>query len=103
METSRSFVGKMSCIAWYQVDLKDSDGFAACKFFHTLSYRVAAYLRVIRISVASSIVADIARSTPYRRSLNCFIVSFAPGVGDIGHVYVILTEMGGFGGEKDRK
>ena len=65
MEASRSFVGKMSFIAWYYVDFTESDASAACKFFQTLSHRVAGYLRVIRISVASSIVAVIARSTLY--------------------------------------
>jgi hypothetical protein len=79
MAASRLFVRKMSCIAWYHVEFTESGPFAACKFFHTHSHRVVGYFRVIRIYVASSIVAVIARSTPYKRSLNCFIVSDAPG------------------------
>ena len=79
MVASRSFVGKMSCIAWYHVDVTESGASAACKFFHTLSHRVTGYLRVIHISVASSNVAVIARSTAYWRRFNCFIVSVAPG------------------------
>jgi hypothetical protein len=66
-------------IAWYHLDVTESGATAGVQIFHTLSHRVAGYLRVIRIPVASSNVALIARSTPYRRSLNCFIVSVAPG------------------------
>ena len=79
MVARRSFVGRMSCIAWYQVEMMVSDASIVCRFFHTLSQQGAGYLRVIRMSVASSEVAAIAWSIPYMRCLNCFIVLVTPG------------------------
>ena len=60
------------------------------------SYRVLGHLRVVRIFVLSSFAAVMVRSIPYMGRLNVLPDSVAPGAGNVGHIYGILTVVGDF-------